>query len=100
MVKWTDTKTILYDLSLNQVEIFASIFCKELDIDDCDVRLMQCQISDRSLVLSFGVLSSAVASCFPLSDEKKEKLVSLGVWRLDCEDYTFQHQKVCMHVRI
>lgn len=92
-VKRADKKTILYDTSLNQVKIFSSIFKKEIDVDDGDMRLIGYQREGESLELKFGVLSSSAETIFPLSSEKSEKLVSLGVWFVSCGEYTFQQEQ-------
>lgn len=91
-VKRLDTKTILYDTALNQVQIFSAILKKQMDIDSSELRLMSYQRDGNSLELQFGLLASLADTVFPFSSEKKEKLVSLGVWLLSCGDYTFQHK--------
>lgn len=95
-VHWIDAKTILYDLTLSQIQTFTSNLCRELDLHDSDMRLVKCMKSEQGLELRFGILSSAATECFPLpeSGDKKEHLVSLGVWKIECGDYTFEHKQV------
>lgn len=92
MVKRLDAKTILYDTTLNQVQIFSAIFKKQMDIDSSEMRLLSYQKDGSSLELEFGVLVSLTDTVFPFSSEKKEKLISLGVWLVSCGDYIFQHK--------
>lgn len=91
-VKRMDEKTILYDTTLSQVNIFSAILKREMDVDGSDMRLIAYKKDGSSLELEFGMLASLAGSIFPLSSEKKEKLVSLGVWLVSCDDYIFQQQ--------
>lgn len=94
-VRGIDTKTSLHDLTLSQVQMFASILRRELD---CDLRLTSCRREEGSLELGFGVLSSAARSVFPLSEERRRKLVSLGVWQVTCGDYIFRETEHWVHM--
>lgn len=91
-VKRVDKKTILYDTTLNQIQIFSTILKKEMDIDGSEMRLICYQKEEGSLELQFGVLSSSAKAVFPLSSEKKEKLASLGVWLVSCGEHIFQQE--------
>ena len=86
VLKRKDRRTFLSDLTLNEVQIFSSIFKKSMDVDDCAMRLISYERDDQSLELSFAILSSVSADLFPLSEEKKEKLDYLDVWLLECEE--------------
>jgi hypothetical protein len=89
-VKRVDSRTILYDTTLNQVRIFSSILKREMDIDGSDMRLVSYQKDGDSLELEFALLASLADAVFPLSSEKKNEMVSLGVWLMTCGDYVFQ----------
>lgn len=91
-VKRMDDRTILYDTSLNHVRTFSSVLKRVLDVDSSDLRLITYQRDGNSLELEFGILVSLADTVFPLSSEKKEELISLGVWLVSCEDYVFQQQ--------
>ena len=92
ILKRRDRRTFLSDLTLNEVKIFSGIFKKQMDVDDCDMRLISYERDDQSLELKFAIVSSVSADLFPLSDDKKEKLEYLDVWLLECEDESFQQE--------
>lgn len=96
IVKWSESRTRLCDLTLDQVCTFVSSLRKELEFDESDVRLMKCQRSDQSLEMRFGIHSSVASYSFPLPDSKEERLASLGVWQMVCNNYMFEHQQVCI----
>ena len=91
-VKRMDERTILYDTTLNHVRTFSSVLKRVLDIDGSDMRLITYHKDGNSLELEFGMLVSMAETAFPLSTEKKEELVSLGVWLVSCGDCVFQQQ--------
>ncbi len=91
-IKTMDKRTLLHDITLNQVLILSAIFKKELDIDDSNMRLVGHQRDNRSLVLSYGVLTPVANVIFPLPTNKKDKLISLGVWFIKCQEYIFEQE--------
>ncbi len=92
VLKRRDRRTFLSDLTLNEVKIFSGIFKKQMDVDECDMRLVSYERDDQSLELRFAILSSVSANLFPLSEGKKEKLDYLDVWLLECEEESFQQE--------
>lgn len=92
VLKRRDRRTFLSDLTLNEVKIFCGIFKKQMDMDECDMRLISYERDDQSLELTFAILSSVSDGLFPLSDDKKEKLEYLDVWLLECEDESFYQE--------
>lgn len=93
VIKNQDKRTLIHDITLNQILILSAILKKELNIEDSDMRLISYQKEEKSLVLSFGVLKPVADTIFPLHESKKEKLISLGVWYVKCRGNEFFEQE-------
>ena len=92
-IKRVDKVTILYDTTLNQVQIFSVLLKEQLGANSFELRLVDHHKVEDSLELKFAMPSALVEKAFPLSSEKREKLVSLGVWVVSCGDYIFRHEE-------
>ena len=90
VVKRIDRGTILHDVTLSNVQDLCHEIRKLVAAESRPLRLISIAKDDQSIEITFGILSSSVSELFPLSQDTKEKFISIGVWYVTCRDHNFQ----------
>ena len=94
VVKKANYDTSVYDTTLGDVRHVVSKLQMVMGVEELEVRLVSTGIEDHHLLLFFAVNSSLRHSqaIFPLSHERKERLMADGIWHVSCGDFIFQRK--------
>ena len=94
IVKKSNKTKSINDITLTDVTAFVEEFRKEIKADEFSMRLLSTGVEDSHSVFYFAMDTSLVNSdaAFPLSLERKERLMAAGVWHVSCGEFIFQHK--------
>ena len=84
----------IHDVMLEDVSRYVSEFRAEFKVDEFNMRLLSISMEGSHLVLYFALDKGLVNSeaCFPLAQERRERLMEVGVWHVSCGEFIFEQR--------